>query len=221
MQISISSYLFVLHRCPICVPLVRSSHLLYNRSMENGNKKLFVISGSSGVGKGTVINGFLQRNPDFKFTVTYTTRAKRENEVEGVHHFYISKEEFLEKIKNGELLEWAEFSGNYYGTSKKFVQESLSEGENLILEIETQGALQVKEKMPSAVLVFIAPPSYQDLEFRLRNRNTESEEAIAKRLDFVKVEIRNSEHYDYRIVNDKLEDTVIELERIIKTEMAY
>lgn len=189
--------------------------------MGNGHKKLFVISGSSGVGKGTVIKGFLHRNPEFAFTVTYTTRQKRENEVEGAHHFYISKAEFIEKIKSGELLEWAEFSGNYYGTGKTFVQKALSEGKNIILEIETQGALQVKEKMPSAVLIFIAPPSYQDLEFRLRNRNTESEEMIAKRLDFVKVEMRNSERYDYRIINDRLEDTIIELEKIIKTEMAY
>lgn len=190
--------------------------------MDNlGHKKLFVISGSSGVGKGTVINGFLHRNPDFEFTITYTTRPKRENEVEGRHHFYISKEEFLEKIKNNELLEWAEFSGNYYGTGKSFVKRSLEKGKNLILEIETQGAMQVKEKMPSAVLIFIAPPSYQDLEFRLRNRKTESEEAIAKRLDFVKFELKNSERYDYRIVNDKVEDTVLELEKIIKTEMNY
>lgn len=184
-------------------------------------KKLFVISGSSGVGKGTVINGFLQRNPEFMFTITFTTRQMRENEEEGVHHFYISKEEFLEKIKNDELLEWAEFSDNYYGTGKNFVKKSLSEGKNLILEIETQGALQVKEKMPEAVLIFIAPPSYQDLEFRLRNRKTESEEAISKRLDFVKLEMRNSESYDYRIVNDKIEDTIVELEKIIKSEMAY
>lgn len=184
-------------------------------------KKLFVISGSSGVGKGTVISGFLQRNPEFMFTITFTTRPMRENEQEGVHHFYISKEEFLEKIKNDELLEWAEFSDNYYGTGRKFVKKSLAEGKNLILEIETQGALQVKEKMPEAVLIFIAPPSYQDLEFRLRNRKTESEEAISKRLDFVKLEMRNSESYDYRIVNDKIEDTIVELEKIIKSEMAY
>lgn len=185
------------------------------------NAKLFVISGSSGVGKGTVIAGFLNKNPDFKLSISYTTRNIRENEVEGVNYFFTSKEAFERGIKNGEFLEWAQFSDNYYGTGKQFVQKTLLEGNNLILEIETQGALQIKEKMPSAVLIFIAPPSYQDLEFRLRNRNTESEEAIQKRLDFVKLEIQNSQMYDYRIVNDKIEVAIEELERIIKTETAY
>lgn len=194
---------------------------MYNQFMQNEKKKLFVISGSSGVGKGTVLEGFLKRNPDFNLSISCTTREKREGEVDGVNYFYISKEEFLEGIKNNEFLEWAEFSGNYYGTNKLLVEKHLKENENLILEIETQGALQVKEKMPDSILIFIAPPSYQDLEFRLRNRKTESEEEISKRLDFVKLEIRNSEMYDYRIINDKLEDTIIELEKIIKTEMVY
>lgn len=189
--------------------------------MQNEKKKLFVISGSSGVGKGTVIKGFLEKNPGFNLSISYTTRGKRDGEVEGVNYFFVSKEEFLNGIENNEFLEWAEFSGNYYGTKKMFVEKSLNEGKDLILEIETQGALQVKEKMPEAVLIFIAPPSYQDLEFRLRNRNTESEEAIAKRLDFVKMEMQNSQRYDYRIINDRLEDAIIELEKIIKTERLY
>lgn len=191
--------------------------------MQNANekKKLFVISGSSGVGKGTVIDGFLKRNPNFSLSISYTTRKKREGEVHGINYFYVSKEEFLQGIKNEEFLEWAEFSGNYYGTKKSFVEECLKNNKNLILEIETQGALQIKEKMPEAVLIFIAPPSYQDLELRLRNRKTDSEEAILKRLDFVKLEIRNSERYDYRIINDKLEDAIIELEKIINTERVY
>ncbi|MEI8128778.1 MAG: guanylate kinase [bacterium] len=184
-------------------------------------KKLFVISGSSGVGKGTVIGGFLKRNPEFKLSISYTTREKREGEVEGVNYFYVSKEEFLNSVKNNEFLEWAEFSGNYYGTKREFVQKCLRENINLILEIETQGALQVKDKMSESVLIFIVPPSYQDLEFRLRNRKTESEEAITKRLDFVKFEIQNSERFDYRIVNDKVENTIFELERIIKSEGTY
>lgn len=195
--------------------------LRYNLFMQNSKNKLFVISGSSGVGKGTVIKGFLQRNPNFGLSISYTTRAKREGEVDGVNYFFVSKEEFLQGVKNGEFLEWAEFSGNYYGTKKSFVEKSLNDGKDLILEIETQGALQIKEKMPEAVLIFIAPPSYQDLEMRLRNRNTESEEMILKRLDFVKMEIQNSQYYDYQIVNDKLEDAIIELERIIQTERLY
>lgn len=186
----------------------------------NKKKKLFVISGSSGVGKGTVIEGFLKRNPDFVFSISCTTRAKREGEVEGVNYFYISKDEFKKSIDNNEFLEWAEFSDNYYGTKREFVQNVLNDGKDLILEIETQGALQIKDKMPESVLIFIAPPSYEDLEFRLRNRKTESEEAIAKRLEFVNLEIKNSAKYDYKIVNDKLEDTILALEKIIKSEGA-
>jgi len=199
------------------------SNLVYNLFMQNmaEKKKLFVISGSSGVGKGTVIGGFLKRNPEFKLSISYTTRDKREGEVEGVNYFYVSKEEFLNSVKNDEFLEWAEFSGNYYGTKREFVQKCLRENINLILEIETQGALQVKDKMLESVLIFIVPPSYQDLEFRLRNRKTESEEAIAKRLDFVKFEIQNSERFDYRIINDKIENAIFELEKIIKTEGIY
>lgn len=182
------------------------------------NKKLIVISGSSGVGKGTVISGLLERNPNFSLSISFTTREKREGEIEGVNYFYVSKEEFKQSLENNEFLEWAEFSDNCYGTKKAFVQKCLRENKDLILEIDTQGALQVKEKMPEAVLIFIAPPSYQDLEFRLRNRNTESEEAISKRLDFVKLEIKNSEFFDYRIINDTVESAILELERIIKAE---
>lgn len=196
---------------------------MYDLYMENlsKNKKLFVISGSSGVGKGTVIKGFLEKNPNFMLSISYTTRAKREGEIEGVNYFYVSKEEFKESIKNDEFLEWAEFSGNYYGTKKAFVQKILGANRDLLLEIDTQGALQIKEKMPESVLIFIAPPSYQDLEFRLRNRKTESEEAIQRRLDLVKMEIINSENFDYRIINDKVEYTIEELEKIIRTERAY
>lgn len=191
--------------------------------MENElkKKKLYVISGSSGVGKGTVIKGFLEKNPTFSFSISYTTREKREGEQEGVNYFYVSKEDFKNSIQNNEFLEWAEFSENYYGTKREFIEKSLLKNKDLILEIDTQGALQLKGQMPEAVLIFIAPPSYQDLEFRLRNRKTESEEAIAKRLDFVKLEIRNSERFDYRIVNDRVEDAIEELERIINTERAY
>jgi len=194
--------------------------LLYNLSMQNFNtpKKLFVISGSSGVGKNTVINRVLENNPDLAFSISYTTREKREGEVEGVNYFYVSRDEFKNSVKEDEFLEWAEFSGNFYGTKRAFVQKCLSKGRDLILEIDTQGALQVKEKMPEAVLIFIAPPSYEDLESRLRSRNTESEESIAKRLNFVMLEMENSESFDYRVINDKLEDAINDIEKIIKDE---
>lgn len=194
--------------------------MLYNLSMQNFNtpKKLFVISGSSGVGKNTVINRVLENNPDLAFSISYTTREKREGEVEGVNYFYVSRDEFKNSVKEDEFLEWAEFSGNFYGTKRAFVQKCLSKGRDLILEIDTQGALQVKEKMPEAVLIFIAPPSYEDLESRLRSRNTESEESIAKRLNFVMLEMENSESFDYRVINDKLEDAINDIEKIIKDE---
>jgi len=188
--------------------------------MQNLNlpKKLFVISGSSGVGKNTVINQVLAKNPDIAFSISFTTREKRDGEAEGVNYFYVSKEEFKNGVSNDEFLEWAEFSGNFYGTKRAFVNKCLNAGRNLILEIDTQGAMQVKAKMPEAVLIFIAPPSYEDLELRLRNRNTETEEAIAKRLDFVKLEMKNAENFDYKVVNDKIEDAVNDIEKIIKTE---
>ncbi|MGN1125610.1 MAG: guanylate kinase, partial [Candidatus Gastranaerophilaceae bacterium] len=151
-------------------------------------KKLFVISGSSGVGKGTIIKRFLEKNPDFKLSISCTTRAKRAGEKHGVNYYYLTREEFKNAVNRGEFLEWAEFSGNCYGTNQKFVQDCLDNDENLLLEIDTQGALQVKEKMQNAVLIFILPPSIEELERRLRGRGTESEEAIQKRLNTVKSE---------------------------------
>ncbi len=178
-------------------------------------KRLYVISGSSGVGKGTVIKEFLKKHPDFKLSISCTTRKKRDGEEHGVNYFFVTKEEFASYIKNNEFLEWAEFSGNHYGTRKDFVEKCLKNGENLILEIDTQGALQVKSLMPEAVLIFIAPPSIEELEARLRGRHTEDEEAIQKRLASIKAEIKNSEKFDYKIINDTVENAVKSLENII------
>ncbi len=178
-------------------------------------KKLFVISGSSGVGKGTVIKEFLSRNPEFKLSVSCTTRGMREGEVHGKNYFFLTKEEFQKCVEDGDFLEWAEFSGNCYGTKKSFVEKCLNNGENLILEIDTKGALNVKSIMPDAVLIFIAPPSLEELEARLRGRHTETEEAIQKRLASIKLEIENSKKFDYVIVNDTVENAVEKLESII------
>ena len=177
--------------------------------------KLFVISGSSGVGKGTVIKEFLKKHPDFKLSISCTTRGMREGEVHGVNYFFLSKEEFKQFIDDEEFLEWAEFSGNHYGTKKSFVEECLKNGDNLILEIDTKGALNVKRLMPDAVLIFIAPPSVEELEVRLRGRHTETEEAIQKRLASIKLEIENSKKFDYTVVNDKVEKAVDDLEKIM------
>lgn len=175
---------------------------------------LYVISGSSGVGKGTVIREFLARHSDFKLSVSCTTRNPRPREIDGKDYFFVSKEAFEEYIKNDEFLEWAEFSGNFYGTRKKFVQDCLNNGENVILEIDTQGAFQIKEKMPEAVLIFMLPPSFEVLEQRLRNRKTETEEAIQKRLAQVKREMECSYKFDYNLENDTIENAVQALEEI-------
>lgn len=177
--------------------------------------KLFVISGSSGVGKGTLLKLFLNEHPEFKLSVSCTTRKPREGEIHGENYFFLSKEEFEDLIKKDEFLEWAEFSGNMYGTQKAYVERKLSEGKNLILELDTTGALNVKAKRPEACLIFILPPSFEELESRLRGRHTETEEAIQKRLNSVKIEIERSSQFDYKVVNDSLERALHELESIM------
>ncbi len=182
------------------------------------NKKLFVVSGSSGVGKGTVLKKFLDKNPDFMLSISCTTRAPREGEVDGVNYFFMTKDDFKNCINNDKFLEWAEFAGNFYGTKKKFINQCLKEGKNIILEIDTQGALKVKKQMSDAVLIFICPPSLEALENRLRGRHTEDEETIQKRLKEVKEELKRAENFDYKIINDNLENAVCELEKIISGE---
>ena len=177
--------------------------------------KLFVISGSSGVGKGTLLKTFMSKHPDYKLSVSCTTRKPREGEVDGINYFFLTEEQFNKYIENDEFLEHAEFSGNHYGTQKSYVQKKLAEGKNLILEIDTQGALQVKKIMPDAVMIFIMPPSMEELEARLRGRHTETEDAIQKRLASIKEEIERSEFFDYKVVNDEVERAVQELENIM------
>lgn len=178
--------------------------------------RLFVISGSSGVGKGTVIKEFLRRNPEFKLSVSCTTRAPRKGEVHGENYFFLTREEFRACIERGEFLEWAEFSGNMYGTQRPYIEEKLAQGRKLILEIDTKGALNVKKIMPEATLIFILPPSFEELEARLRGRHTETEEAIQKRLASTKLELENSKYFDYEVVNDSIENAVRKLEAIMK-----
>lgn len=181
-------------------------------------KKLFVISGSSGVGKGTLLAKFLEKNKNFKLSVSCTTRGMRPGEVDGKSYHFMSREEFESSVQNGDFVEWAEFSGNLYGTNKRFVEKSLDDGDDVILEIETQGALQIKEKIQNAVLIFVLPPSLEVLEQRLRGRGTESDDAIKKRMDFITMESENSELYDYKIVNDDIDVAVEELESVILYE---
>jgi guanylate kinase len=161
-----------------------------------------------------VIKEFLKKHPDFKLSVSCTTRKPREGEVDGVNYFYLTENEFKQCVQNDEFLEWAEFSGNMYGTKREYVERKLSEGKNLLLEIDTQGALKVKSKIKDAQLIFILPPSFEELEARLRGRHTESEEAIQKRLKSTRLEMENSKKYDYQIINDSIENAVVQLEKI-------
>lgn len=186
------------------------------------NKKLFVISGCSGVGKGTVLKEFMAKNSkDFMLSISCTTRKPRNGEVDGVNYFFITREDFEKAIEEDKFLEHAQFAGNLYGTKKKFIRQKFEEGLNIILEIETQGALQVKQKMPEAVLIFIAPPGegVEELEKRLRGRNTEDEETIIRRLAEARVELERSKQYDYVVVNDDLERAVAEVESITRKEL--
>ena len=176
--------------------------------------RLFIIAGCSGVGKGTLLKLFLEKNPEVKFSISATTRNPREGEKDGVNYFFISEEEFQKAIENKEFLEWAEFSGNFYGTKKSFVEKTLAKGIDLILEIEVQGARQVKEKMPEAVSIFIMPPSVEELEKRLRGRHTEDEETIQKRLKQVERELEAGKMFDYKIVNDNIETALNKLQKI-------
>lgn len=189
---------------------------MYNLKTMNDKKgKLFVISGSSGVGKGTLLSLLLKQHPELELSISATTRNPRPSEVDGVNYFFTSREDFFEAVNNEDFLEWAEFNGNCYGTKRAWVQKQLSKGKNLILEIETQGALQIKQKMPDAILIFILPPSPEELEKRLRGRNTEDEATIQGRLHEALREIKCADAYDFKVVNDNLDKALKELESII------
>ena len=168
---------------------------------------LFIISGPSGTGKGTVCKE-LVKHDNIYLSISATTRDKRIGEVDGETYFYISKEEFLNMIENGKMLEYAEYSGNYYGTPKEAVEKMLKDGKNVILEIEAQGALKVKEKMPEAVMIFIVPPSIKELRDRLSKRGREDTAEIEKRINTAKWEFSQCPKYNYVLVNDNLETCV-------------
>ncbi len=182
---------------------------------------LIVISGPSGVGKGTVRKALFERKGhNLDFSVSMTTRKPREGEVDGKDYFFVTKEEFEKEIKKGNLLEYAKFVNNYYGTPKDRVFEKLKAGKEVVLEIEVQGALQVKSKMQEAVFIFIAPPSWKVLEKRLTNRGTETSDIIMERLQKAKNEIMLASSYDYIVINDEVENAVDKIIAIIRAEHA-
>ena len=181
--------------------------------------KLIIFTGPSGVGKGTILTDFFKKvDNNIVYSISNTTRNPRDGEINGMHYFFISKEEFEKMINDNQFLEYACYSGNYYGTNKKFVDEKINEGKSVLLEIELQGALQVMEKCPNAVTIFIKPPTFEELEKRLRGRHTESEEVIQKRLLAAKEELKNADKFHYVIENDIVEKAVDELISIYKKE---
>ena len=179
---------------------------------------LVVISGPSGTGKGTVMNYLMQQSDDLRLSVSATTRQPREGEVHGVQYYFLSREEFEEMIENGEVLEYAEYCGRYYGTPIKPIEAWLKEGHDVILEIEVQGGAQVKEKCPDSVTIFILPPSMEELENRLRGRGTEDEKTIQKRLHTAKTELQEADHYDYTVVNEAVPQAAERILEILKKE---
>ena len=181
----------------------------------NRSGKLIVITGPSGVGKGTLVNLLLQHHPKLKLSVSATTRPPRPGEQEGVNYFFLSKKDFETAIFNQELLEWAEYAGNYYGTPKAPVVEQIVQGNYIILEIELAGARTIADIFPEALRIFILPPSIAELEQRIRSRGTNTEASIAERLEIAQQEIAAQDEFDVQIVNDNLEKALAGLEAVI------
>ncbi len=179
--------------------------------------RLFIVSGPSGTGKGTLCKALLERR-DFKLSVSMTTRQAREGEIEGKSYFFSTKEKFEELIANDGLLEHAEVYGNYYGTPKAFVMEQLQRGKDVVLEIDIQGALQVRKNFPNGVFIFILPPSMKELRKRITGRKSETEESLNRRMSEALKEVSYIDKYDYVIVNDDVEGAVQRLESVVRAE---
>lgn len=179
---------------------------------------LFVLSGPSGVGKGTVRKRLFEEETDLEYSISMTTREKRPREKEGVDYFYRTKEEFERMIANDELLEYAKYVNNYYGTPRAFVEETLAKGKDVFLEIEVQGAMQVKKNFPEGVFIFLFPPSLDELKYRIESRGTETEELVINRLKEARKEIEMMHFYDYVVVNDDVDQAVERIKAIIQSE---
>lgn len=179
---------------------------------------LIILSGPSGVGKGTVCTALRPRMPELVYSVSATTRSPREGEQDGINYFFKSREQFLDMIEDDKLLEYAEYVGNYYGTPRDFVEQTLESGRDIILEIEVQGALKVKEKFPEGIFVFLLPPSMDELKDRIRGRGTEHPDVISHRMSVAEDEIGLIRHYDYAVVNDEIDLACKRIESIIIAE---
>ncbi|MBW4685291.1 MAG: guanylate kinase [Komarekiella atlantica HA4396-MV6] len=174
--------------------------------------RLIVLTGPSGVGKGTLMRSLLQRHPGLYYSVSVTTRSPRPGEIDGKNYYFISRSKFEQLIAQGEFLEWAEFAGNYYGTPREAVLNQIRSGKLVVLEIELEGARQIRASFPSALSIFILPPSFDELEKRIRGRAQDSEEAIARRLRCAQEEIKAADEFDIQIVNDDFETALKDIE---------
>ncbi|WP_226034996.1 guanylate kinase [Aquibacillus saliphilus] len=179
---------------------------------------LFILSGPSGVGKGTVRKALFDKDIGLKYSISMTTRPIRTGEREGTDYFYRSKSEFEDMIQNNKLLEYAEYVGNYYGTPRDYVEQTLESGNDVFLEIEVQGALQVKKNFPEGVFIFLFPPSLEELKNRIVSRGTETEDLVKNRLMAAREEIEMMDAYDYVVVNDKIETAVHKVQSIVRSE---
>ncbi|MEH2350291.1 MAG: guanylate kinase [Nostoc sp.] len=177
--------------------------------------KLIVLTGPSGVGKGTLMRSLLQRHPELYFSVSATTRSPRPGEIDGKNYYFISRTKFEQLVAEGEFLEWAEFAGNYYGTPREAVLNQIQSGKLVVLEIELEGARQIRASFPSALSIFILPPSFDELEKRIRSRAQDSEEAIARRLLRAQEEIQAADEFDIQIVNDDFETALNNIETVL------
>lgn len=177
-----------------------------------GTGKLIVLTGPSGVGKGTLLRSLMERHPELYLSISATTRSPRFGEVEGKDYYFLSRSAFERMIANGEFLEWAEFAGNFYGTPRTAVEEQISQGQWVIVEIELEGARLVRNVFPEALRIFILPPSLVELEYRIRSRGTETEDAIARRLNRAETEINAATEFDIQIVNDDFDKALDRIE---------
>lgn len=188
------------------------------KNEQNATGKLFIISAASGTGKTTLVTALVKDMPGVIHSISSTTRAKRDGEVDGVHYNFVSIDEFKAMIGRGAFYEHAEVHGNFYGTSREWVEARLAEGQDVILEIDWQGAAQMRKLMPSCITVFILPPSIAALEARLRGRGKDSEDVIQRRLAAAKGEIAHAPEYDYLIINDQLDQALTELKAVFLAE---
>ncbi len=179
---------------------------------------LFILSGPSGVGKDTILRRVLPRLTEIRTSISITTRDPRPHEKDGIDYFFVSSEKFAEMLETGDMLEHAAVHGHFYGTPRKWVEDELNKGMDVILEIDVQGALQVRREFPGAILVFLAPPSWDELARRLHWRKTEDDNTIRRRLENAKHEMERIENYEYLVINDKLDDAVRDVESIIIAE---